>query len=59
MVIKQDTINAEEMDKRLNATSSNIRKWCIKLEKHGYKFVKDNNKKHYYSVIFYKLYYQT
>ena len=38
MDIKQDTINAEEMAKRLNTTSSNIRKWCIKLEKHGYKF---------------------
>ena len=47
---KQDTINAEEMAKRLNTTSSNIRKWCIELEKHGYEFVKDNRKKRYYSV---------
>jgi len=44
MDIKQDTINAEEMAKRLNTTSSNIRKWCIELEKHGYEFVKDNRK---------------
>ncbi|WP_182009556.1 hypothetical protein [Priestia aryabhattai] len=50
MDIKQDTINAEEMAKRLNTTSSNIRKWCIQLEKHGYEFVKDNRKKRYYSV---------
>ncbi|MGG3197270.1 hypothetical protein [Priestia aryabhattai] len=50
MDIKQDTINAEEMAKRLNTTSSNIRKWCIELEKHGYEFVKDNRKKRYYSV---------
>ncbi|MBE2977717.1 hypothetical protein [Priestia megaterium] len=50
MDIKQDAINAEEMAKRLNTTSSNIRKWCIELEKHGYKFVKDNRKKRYYSV---------
>ncbi|MUL34276.1 hypothetical protein [Priestia megaterium] len=50
MDLKQDTINAEEMAKRLNTTSSNIRKWCIELEKHGYKFVKDNRKKRYYSV---------
>ncbi|ADE72540.1 MULTISPECIES: hypothetical protein [Priestia] len=38
MDIKQNTINAEEMTKRLNTTSSNIRKWGIELEKHGYKF---------------------
>ncbi|MGE7717816.1 hypothetical protein [Priestia megaterium] len=50
MDIKQDTINAEEIAKRLNTTSSNIRKWCIELEKHGYEFVKDNRKKRYYSV---------
>ncbi|MBU8691142.1 hypothetical protein KM918_28090 [Priestia megaterium] len=50
MDAKQDTINAEEMAKRLNTTSSNIRKWCIELEKHGYEFVKDNRKKRYYSI---------
>ncbi|WP_273130299.1 hypothetical protein [Bacillus weihaiensis] len=50
MSVEQDTINAEEMAKRLNTTSSNIRKWCIELEKHGYEFVKDNRKKRYYSV---------
>ncbi|MED4052338.1 hypothetical protein [Priestia megaterium] len=51
MMENQDTVNAEEMAKRLNTTSSNIRKWCIELEKHGYEFVKDNRKKRYYSVI--------
>lgn len=50
MNTKQDTINAEEMAKRLNTTSSNIRKWCIELEKHGYEFTKDTRKKRYYSV---------
>ncbi|MFE4047041.1 MULTISPECIES: hypothetical protein [unclassified Priestia] len=49
MDIKQDTINAEEMAKRLNTTSSNIRKWCIELEKQGYEFVKDTRRKRYYS----------
>lgn len=44
-------MNAEEMAKRLNTTSSNIRKWCIELEKNGYEFIKDNRKKRYYSII--------